>query len=695
MRINKISLNNYRIYKGNNQIDFSFYKENKNISIIAGQNGFGKTTFLSALVWGFYGKLIADVDEKYKREIYESGGYKKYAKTILNKEIFNGKNETKIYSVKIELSDVYIPSVPCKKIIIKREFNVDNEKENIKILIDGFENELTKEVGADMFINDFILPREIAKFFLFDAEKIVSLAEIKTIHEKRKLSKAYSEVLGINKYENLKKNLESLRLKLRKKSASTKDRNKLEKLQSEVANLEKLVEYNESKIKTNNEEIERLKSLSEEYQEKLIREGNTMTAEDLIQQKKLRDTLKAQSIEIKAKLKELIELAPFAIAGIKTKLLYSQIKAELKQTQNQIDIQFFKTKIESIQEKINKQLKNKSIPSDIKDEVLKIVSNTINENIEEQKNVVEKVLLDLTTEQSNEFFAIYDNLKHSFHILFKQIVKEERNNRIFLAKTLKKISNAESKESDVLSKKYKSEKINTDKKINELNSEQNKLYEEIGALQQELATKSKLISELSKMVKLDDLDDKKDKVTSRLIDQLNEFIVKYKSEKKYSLQQKIKQELSKLMHKKDFIAEVEVEINEDVIEINLIDKKGNLIDKDSLSKGEQQLYATALLKSLVDESGIRFPVFIDSPLQKFDKKHSQNIITEFYPTISSQVILFPLLEKELTKKEYELLLPFVSQTYFIDNDNGSSQFKECKPNELFNLIENKNNVYTY
>lgn len=176
---------------------------------------------------------------------------------------------------------------------------------------------------------------------------------------------------------------------------------------------------------------------------------------------------------------------------------------------------------------------------------------------------------------------------------------------------------------------------------------------------------------------------------------MNEFIIKYKSEKKYSLQQKIKQELEKLMHKKDFIDEVVVDIIDDIIDINLIDKKGNVIDKESLSKGEQQLYATALLKSLVDESGIKFPVFIDSPLQKFDKKHSQNIITEFYPSISSQVILFPLLEKELTIREYELLLPFVSQTFMIENIKEGSRFLECKPEELFNKIESKNNVYTY
>ncbi|NPA44857.1 MAG: hypothetical protein GXO49_04920, partial [Chlorobi bacterium] len=69
--------------------------------------------------------------------------------------------------------------------------------------------------------------------------------------------------------------------------------------------------------------------------------------------------------------------------------------------------------------------------------------------------------------------------------------------------------------------------------------------------------------------------------------------------------------------------------------------------------------------------------------------------TEFYPSISNQVILFPLLEKELTKKEYDLLLPNVSQTFIIENNDNSSKITECKPNELFNLIESINNVYTY
>ena len=148
------------------------------------------------------------------------------------------------------------------------------------------------------------------------------------------------------------------------------------------------------------------------------------------------------------------------------------------------------------------------------------------------------------------------------------------------------------------------------------------------------------------------------------------------------------------MHKRNFIENVNVELTEDIIEIHLLDKEGNLIEKETLSKGEQQLFATALLKSLVDESGIEFPVFIDSPLQKFDKRHSENIITEFYPSVSKQVILFPLLEKELTETEYSLLLPYISQTFIINNSERKSTIKEYNTTQLFNEIE-KNNVYSY
>lgn len=695
MRINRILIENFRVYKGKNEIHFDKPSANNNISIIAGQNGFGKTTFLTALVWGFYGKFIADVDDKYKREIYEVGGYKRFASSILNRDISVADSAEKKFKIEIELSEILIPSVPCDKIVIKREYNVETDAEKTSILIDGFENELTKEVGSDIFVNDFILPKEIAKFFLFDAEKIVTLAEIRTVAEKRKLSGAYSEVLGISKYENLKKNLENLRVKLRKKSASAQDRKKLESLQEDVKKLEEFININEEKINYNISEINRNTTLSEQFQEKLIREGNSMTVDDLISQKKLRDTLRERSIEIKNKLKELLELAPFAIAGNKLTLLRNQIESESSVQNANVNNEFVKTRLIEIKKSIEDSIESSKHQTETKDELIDLMYKAFAEADKEQTSTLDKVLLDLSSEQTNEFNAMYENIKGSFSKLFRQIAKEEKDNRIFLTKTLRNISNAEAKDTDELARKYKAEKSKVDGKIKDLNADINKLYEEQGRYQQELTTKNKLISELSKTVSLDELDDKKDKVTERLISQISEFIYEYKLEKKQALQNRLIKELKSLMHKENFIDKVDVDLNEDYIDIHLTDFNGNIIEKETLSKGEQQLYATALLKSLVDESGIKFPIFIDSPLQKFDKRHSKNIITNFYPSISEQVILFPLLEKELTEKEYMTLMPYVSQAYIIQNNDGASTINEFETEQLFNEIQKINNVYTY
>ena len=695
MRISRISLYNFRIYKGLNSIELTPSVNGKNITILAGQNGFGKTTFLTALVWGFYGRLIAEVDEKYKKEIYDIGGYKNYANSILNRKVKSTPELEKTFRVEIELKDVSIPSVPCKTVTIIRTYNIEEDSENTHVLIDGYENELTKEVGSDIFINDFILPREIAKFFLFDAEKIVSLAEIRNKSEKRNLNKAYSEVLGISKYENLKKHLETLRVKLRKKSASLSDQKKLDLLTSEADQLKKLIAHNESKINNVKADVEKNRKLSEQYQEKLIREGNSMSVEDMIEAKKLRDSLKAKNTEIKAKLRDLIELAPFAIAGRKILELNNQIKLETEQKQNSINQEYFANNLETIKNQIKTKVKQRNYSEEIDKDISEILDSVFEPTANYKKSKPAKTLLDLTDQQSNEFYTLLENLKQSYNEQFKKLVKEEKDSRFLLNQTMRKISNAEAKENDILVKRLKNEKSEVDKQIKKLGDDQIKLHVENGVLQQELATKTKLISELAKTVQLDEINEQKDKVTSRLLDELNHFIVKFKSEKKHALQNRFKEELQKLMHKNDFIDNVLIDLDEDLLEISLFDKAGNEIEKESLSKGEQQLYATALLKSLVDESGIQFPIFIDSPLQKFDKTHSKNIIKEFYPSISKQVILFPLLEKELTENEYTLLVPNIAQAFIIKNNNTESSIEEVALTNLFNEMKLDNNVYTH
>lgn len=695
MRIDRIKLENFRIYKGLNEIDLS-PKKDKNISLIAGKNGFGKTTFLTSLIWCFYGKLMSQVEDKYKQDIRNSGGYEAYVNSLLNRDVLGEGVETNKMSVEIELEDLLIPSIPCKTVTIKRVYDFSNSEESVTILIDGDENELTKSVGYEVFINDFILPREIAKFFFFDAEKIVSLAEAKSKSELRSLSKAYSEVLGIKKYEELKKNLDSLLVKLKRRGVSELQQEKLTQLLNDESELEKEISHNQDKQVDIDKQLVLLKSKSDSLQEKLIREGNSITLDELKELKSRKDNLKQESIQIKNSLKKLLDLTPLVIAGKHLNKLKVQLDSESNVLYGALNDKLLSKELKAFSANILKSLKTLELEKTIDSKVKKAIEKSLEDKLNSSKSDVSgKVLLEFTEERYREFEAILNNIKSTFLSQFNAIVKEERTNRALLSRTINKIKQAEARKDNHLARQFRDEKTETDTSINKFFAEKDKLNEELGALKLKLTSHKKVRVEYEKNFNLVETDKKKYDVTKVLLDKVNKLIVKIKEEKKYSLQKSVSLGLSKLMHKKDFITNVKVNIVDDVMDIDLLDKDNNVIDKDSLSKGEQQLYATALLKALVDESGIRFPVFIDSPLQKFDKFHSKNIIQEFYPSISEQVVLFPLLEKELSEKEYELLKPNLSKTFLIQNKLGASTLKALPVNSLFKEFKKEKDVYTY
>ena len=240
MYIKKIELNNFRIYYGKNIISL-LPSADKNIIIVSGRNGFGKTTFLMSLVWCLYGKQMEKVDDLYEKEIRDRGNYTKYISESLNRKAREeGENE---FSVSVTFNDVRIPDITCSEVTIKRTYNViTSTSDKVEVLIDGYQNELiddlskTNQQGEEIFIRDFILPIEIAKFFFFDAEKIVSLAEVNSTQQRQQLSKAYSEVLGIQKYEDLKANLEEKQDDYRRRSAKPEEKKELNQLQTDIEN---------------------------------------------------------------------------------------------------------------------------------------------------------------------------------------------------------------------------------------------------------------------------------------------------------------------------------------------------------------------------------------------------------------------------------------------------------------------------
>lgn len=654
MIIRNIKISNFRSYHGLTNIDFSI-GHNRNITLISGKNGFGKTSFLTALIWGFYGKLMSKVEDKYRSEINNLGGYQKYIKQQFNR---NQKKEKKII-VEITISDVMIPSIPCENITIIRAFDVSSSKENIEILIDGDSNELTKKVGFEAFINDFILPREIAKFFFFDSEKIVSLAEAKTKDELKSLSRAYSEVLGLKKYDDLKQGLKSLVSTLKRRGVNDIDLNRLNTLTAQQHSLSSELEFAEETLNDTENQIEQLKLKSDNFQEKLIREGAIISLTDFKNLKETYNHKLKEVQEIRKDLNDLLEYIPFMISGGLFEKLIKQVNKEINSGVSELNA-------ETISEI------NKVVRGVLKGDSSKYIDD-INEGIKSLGGASRTdFLLDYNDERYRKILAVNDNIQNSMKSRYKEILGREKDLRFELNRALKKIKSYESKNTNPLNEKYREEKSGVDSQIENLLIKKGELIQSKNDLGARLTVINKQVSELENKQKLIGDDKKKLAVTERVLIKIEKITQKIKIEKKHSLERSIMLGMNSLMHKTDFIEKVNIELYDDYLDINLIDRDGNKIHKESLSKGEQQLYATSILKSLVEESGISFPIFVDSPLQKFDKDHSKNIIEKFYPSISKQVVLLPLLEKELTFDEFKMMESNVSSLYKIINEDGKS-----------------------
>jgi DNA sulfur modification protein DndD len=125
---------------------------------------------------------------------------------------------------------------------------------------------------------------------------------------------------------------------------------------------------------------------------------------------------------------------------------------------------------------------------------------------------------------------------------------------------------------------------------------------------------------------------------------------------------------NQLARKAEFVSDVRIDPESFVV--TLIDRDGNEVQKASLSAGEKQIYAIAMLWALARTSGRPLPMIIDTPLARLDSEHRSNLIECYFPTASHQVVLLST-DTEVDVRLLQALGPNVSHTYRLDYDPDS------------------------
>lgn len=197
MLISRITLNNFRQFKGLQKLEFSTDVD-KNVTVLLGDNTFGKTTILQAFHWCLYG--IADFPKDSNPEF------------LLNLEV---ANEQAGIQQKCEVFvEIHISHKDTEYVVRRTQAYIDRAYDNwaalnSQLAVSYKENGITKQVreGEERNIINSILPQSLSGYFFFDTERV---SDIST---RKDLSEAVRGLLGLAPVNNARKHLGSRTLK--------------------------------------------------------------------------------------------------------------------------------------------------------------------------------------------------------------------------------------------------------------------------------------------------------------------------------------------------------------------------------------------------------------------------------------------------------------------------------------------------
>lgn len=638
LQIKKIHLQNWKCYE-NQVIEFDLNTD-KNIWIIWGLNGYGKTSILEAVLWCLYGNEVVLPKELIKAETdtqegtEEKQGYFYFPNVKINPEL------ELLVSLTLQKGDrTYVISRVAKR--VKRGSTFFAEVSEASFNLNGKTQIDTRERI------DLLLPRSCREFFFFDGEKI---QEYSNITQTRETRKAIESILGIPEIINLKKDTENVVKKFEEKIRQVNVNNdqlknidtKLFPLTHEIAvrrdRLQTAIEEYNQGIKILEDVRERASQVAE-LRDKLkkIQELNSRQ-ERLVEQigrvnKNIDKVLQVASIPMMQKfIKEMAEdLQTKSLTNIRISISVNQLR-DLLNSDTCVCGNCIGKKESNF---ISQQLKNIEEAGIITEENSRIESLRIDLNrISNYKvNDLDKLLL--------ERDRLEDDVEE-----IKQVIE-----------TIKSETKGSSeKEADEIWLKVgqQGESVKqTEQTIQRLRNEIESLEQRQDELRRQRGELLNSDRETSMLNKQSQLARGLYKAAEDLIDWYTENCQKTiedKASRLHNLVTNKPEEYDGVVLKNGY--------NLRVKQIN-----GDIVNPASLSEGEKEALVFAFIAGLNLASGKAAPLMMDTPFGKLDGIHQENIVKSL-PQIPSQVILLAT-DRDLPNHLLNEIKPNIAQIHKI------------------------------
>jgi len=662
MLLTKIILKDFGVYGGFNEFDFTC-DEGKPIILIGGTNGSGKTTLFDSVMLCLYG--MSAFGKKITRSSYE-----KYLKNKIHRYLgapISADHASIVVQFKFfhnnEISEYQVNRIWRNEDgKIKEELDIKKRsKEEQFQSLDNIEKSYWQS-----FIEDLI-PKGIAKLFFFDGEKIVSMAE--EGNEDIAIKTSFNSLLGLDLVEQLKADLQINLVRNLGMNEAAKvefERYQSEKIESESD----LKVLQESKLQKEQQRDRIFKEI-EEIEIKLQKMGGefSMKREEL-KSKKILNQVRLDNFA--QKIAELCsQVLPLSLIPNHLDELKKQIQNDEHSIKSNFEKEILQSNLKNIKTELDSDNFWHEISADkkIHNQLLQKISALFEQHIESKSKVY----------QSNFHFSIKEYQK------ILEIIEESKGQTLKSLETLTQQYNEIREELD----KIETALINAPRddeigpqisKLNGLNKELGTFEAEIAHIDQKISSSNSLIKHIG--VKMRDAISKqyknkksqeKAELTEKILDVLSEYSEKLKLQKISLLEEYLLDGILTLLHKENFVSKVK--IDKETFVITLFREDGIEIPKDMLSKGEQQMFATAVLWALAKTSGRPLPFLIDTPLARLDKQHRMNLVEGFYPIASHQTVIFST-DMEIDAKYYSTLYPYITRSYSMQYQSSNGKTKQ-------------------
>jgi len=644
MILEQLTLTDFRVFEGRHTLDLSpriKYGKKRPIILLGGLNGAGKTTILTAIRHVLYGKQIlgSGVSHKAYEEFLDSCIHR--SKDILFQP----------FSSSIELTFTYASMGEEKHYLVKRNWMLENKKLVERLSISENGKELT-ELNTEQcqgFLNELI-PIGVSDLFFFDGEKIAELAEDTG---GTALGDSIKKLLGLDLIETLDSDLTLLHRQKSKKNASSE-------IQKKITKLEKQLKQIETQAKSELESYEQALPVATEAQfnidkleQSLSSKGGAWAATRESETQRSLE-LEAEKTALEGQIRELMaDKFPIAIAEHFAQHALKQLVKEKQYKSILSTSELVKSHLASLESNLKKLLSKKDydkanqvINQEFND-VVDISSKTqlIHDVSDSTLMTIESVITDAKGQQ-----------KRKMHGLCKRLSEK----KLALDNIGKNIARAP--ENDQL------QPI-----LNEIKKEQIRKEESIKAQAGFMGKYKRALRDAMDVVrKLDKLSE--DLVTEsnkdRSIDLimgsrglLQDFEKEIALKKVKELEIALIQSFERLSRKDDI--ELNIDIDPKTFTVKLTGRNGRIIDKNDLSAGEKQIYAISILEALAKTSGRNLPIIIDTPLGRLDSVHRKNLINNYLPHASHQVIVLST-DTEVDEAFYSDLSANISHAYKLD-----------------------------